>query len=321
MSDHLDAPDLKSPNMDARVDICDIYAFQKPGDASKSILIFNVNPLAPTFADSFSDEAVYEWKVDTNEDAIAEIAYRFTFSPKENGVQTATVRRTYGEQARGASDEGEILFQNVPVSFGEKATIAEDGEYRFFAGIRSEPFFFDLDGFKDGMQFTGTDFFLDKNIFSIVLELPNSALGSNPNVGLWARVLIRKDGDPFFQIDRMGRPFINVVYTEGEEKNTFNHIEPTHDRELFASKFANRLASFGRRPEDARQIALTLLPDILDYDYSSTAGYPNGRNLRDDVIDFQLAVLTNGTVTEDKVGPHHDLLETFPYVGPPHPIA
>ena len=31
MSDHLDAPGLNSPNMDARVDITDIFAFQKPG--------------------------------------------------------------------------------------------------------------------------------------------------------------------------------------------------------------------------------------------------------------------------------------------------
>jgi hypothetical protein len=29
-------------------------------------------------------------------------------------------------------------------------------------------------------------------------------------------------------------------------------------------------------------------------------------------------MLTNGRVTEDKVGPHGDLLLEFPYVGPPH---
>jgi len=33
------------------------------------------------------------------------------------------------------------------------------------------------------------------------------------------------------------------------------------------------------------------------------------------VIDFFLGVLTNGTVTEDKVGPHADLLEEFPLPG------
>ena len=107
MSDHLDAPGMKPPNMDARIDICDIYIFQKPDDADKSILVFNVNPVAPTFADSFASEAVYELKVDTNGDAVAEIAYRFTFAAKEQGVQTATVRRVRGErglQQRGHGD-------------------------------------------------------------------------------------------------------------------------------------------------------------------------------------------------------------------------
>ena len=321
MSDHLDAPGLKPPNMDARVDICDIYVFQKPDDANTSVLVFNVNPVAPTFADSFAPEAVYEVKVDTNADAVAEIAYRFTFSPKEQGMQTATIRRVSGEQAKGSGKEGNILLQEVPVSFGEAITIAEAGEYRFFAGIRSDPFFFDLEGFKNGMHFTGADTFLNKNVFSMVLELPNSALGSNPRVGIWGRVLIPKEGNPFFQIDRMGRPFVNVAFTKDGDKDTFNRIEPTRDRELFAGKFTDLFVLSERSLEDAQQTALSLLPDILDYDYSSPAGYRNGRTLRDDIIDIQLAVLTNGAVTTDKVGPHQDLLAAFPYLGPPHPTA
>jgi hypothetical protein len=52
--------------MDARVDITDLYAFQKPGDASKSILILNVNPLAPSHADEFRSDARYEILVDTS---------------------------------------------------------------------------------------------------------------------------------------------------------------------------------------------------------------------------------------------------------------
>jgi len=57
MADHLDSPNLTSPAMDARVDITDIYAFQKPNDHDKSILILNVNPLAPTHADEFRHDA------------------------------------------------------------------------------------------------------------------------------------------------------------------------------------------------------------------------------------------------------------------------
>jgi hypothetical protein len=198
----------------------------------------------------------------------------------------------------------------------------EEAEYRFFAGIRSDPFFFDLEGMKNSMQFTtGAGTFLDKNVFSIILEVPNSALGSNPKVGIWYRVLIPKDRNPFFQIDRMGRPFVNIAFTKQEDKNTFNRIEPTEDRKLFIKKFSGLLESFGHSSESAQKTALTLLPDILDYDYSSTKGYPNGRKLTDDIIDIQLAVLTNGRVTTDKVGPHQDLLTTFPYLGSPHPIT
>jgi len=36
------------------------------------------------------------------------------------------------------------------------------------------------------------------------------------------------------------------------------------------------------------------------------------------VQDAFLAILTNGKITEDKVGPHGDLLAEFPYLGPPH---
>lgn len=319
MSDHLDAPDMQSPNMDARIDICDFYIFQKPRDPSRSVIVFNVNPYAPTRGDSFAPEAVYEIKIDTNGDAVAEIAYRISFTEKKHGTQLATVKRAVGKQAKGNGNDGEVLFESVPVSFQEKAIIDEANGYRFFAGIRSDPFFIDLDGLLDGMKFTGADYFADKNVFSIVLEMPNTALGYNNKIGIWTRVMIPKDGNPFFQIDRMGRPFINVTFTKDEDKDEFNQIEPTRDREVFTDKFVEMFLSHGYGPEEARKTALELLPDVLGYDYSSSAGYPNGRNLSDDVIDYQLAILTHGTVTTDKVGPHGDLLDEFPYVGRPHP--
>jgi hypothetical protein len=60
VSDHLDAPGLKSPNMDVWVDITDIFAFQNPADPTRSFLAMNVNPVAPTLVDSFAPEAVCE---------------------------------------------------------------------------------------------------------------------------------------------------------------------------------------------------------------------------------------------------------------------
>ena len=48
------------------------------------------------------------------------------------------------------------------------------------------------------------------------------------------------------------------------------------------------------------------------------AGFLNGRKLQDDVIDIELALVTNGRITTDFVGPHTDYLSTFPYLGRPH---
>src|SRR5258705_8999558 len=86
MSHHYSGPDFSFPNGDARLDFTDLYAFPKPGDASKSILIMNVhpsageNPLGPTTTEPFAPEALYELKIDADGDAVADIAYRVRFS-------------------------------------------------------------------------------------------------------------------------------------------------------------------------------------------------------------------------------------------------
>src|ERR1700747_1966313 len=46
MSHHYSGPDFGFPHGDARLDLTDLYAFPKPGEADKSILIMNVPPSA-----------------------------------------------------------------------------------------------------------------------------------------------------------------------------------------------------------------------------------------------------------------------------------
>jgi hypothetical protein len=85
MSHHYSGPDFGFPHGDARLDLTDLYAFPKPGDPSSSILIMNimnvqpssgVNPAGPTTDESFAPEAVFELKIDTDGDSIADIAFR-----------------------------------------------------------------------------------------------------------------------------------------------------------------------------------------------------------------------------------------------------
>jgi len=82
--------------------------------------------------------------------------------------------------------------------------VTDAGGYRFFAGWRSDPFFFDTVGALNNLQFTGTDFFLGKNVCSIVLEVPNAEFGSE-TLGLWARTLDGASGS-WVQADRGAKP-------------------------------------------------------------------------------------------------------------------
>jgi hypothetical protein len=125
-------------------------------------------------------------------------------------------------------------------------------------------------------------------------------------------------GGKWVQADR-GALASQSVFLPGDEKAAYQAGQPADDAR-FIPAFAHSLEhTGGYTPEEAKRAAGILLPDILPYDSSKPASYPtNGRTLTDDAIDVFLSILTNGRVTRDKVGPHTDLLASFPYVGGPH---
>ena len=136
-----------------------------------------VNPVTPTTREPFAPGALYEIKVDTNGDAIADVCFSVQFAASEDGTQTATLRRVQGVRAIAECDNGEVIVEGAPVSIGPKALVTEAGDYRLFFGWRSDPFFFDANGLFNQMQFTGEDFFADQDVCSIVLELPQIGSG------------------------------------------------------------------------------------------------------------------------------------------------
>src|SRR6266545_1196477 len=125
----------------------------------------------------------------------------------------------------------------------------------------------------------------------------------------------------------------NSVFNHGNDKNLFNVTQPADQRTVLStvspttgqtllSVFQQELQALSEgspkgqyTAEQALSIAQILLPDVLTYDYTSAAGYLNGRRLQDDVIDISLNLATNGKVTGDGVGPHTDYLADFPYLG------
>jgi len=321
MSHHYSGPDFAFPHGDARLDLTDLYAFPKPGDAGKSILIMNVHPSAgvnppgPTTTESFSSEAIYELLIDTDRDFIPNLAYRISFSTAA-GTPTAILRRVEGAEAAVTGNSGDVIFARGPVSTGHETQITAAGDYRFFAGWRSDPFFFDTQGALDNLTFTGDDFFATADVCSIVLEVPNSDLRLG-KVGLWHRTLDGRSGS-WVQADRGARPS-QSVFLPGEHKAEYLAAQPANDQQ-FVPIFAHSLEhTGGYSPDEATRVAKTLLPDILYYDPNLPASYlVNGRALTDDVMDGFISMLTNGRLTSDHVGPHKDLLAAFPYLGAPH---
>jgi len=359
-ADHLDAPGATPPGGDVQRDITDVYAFRSPTNSANTVLALNVNGVgspgeaAPGPDRTFARGApavgntkfvLYNLNIDNDGDAVADIVLSTRFgAPQADGVQELEVR-----------NNGMLV---IPKDLGRSTGFSEATPYvatkdgvSVFAGQRDDPFFFDLLGFLNilgpGTSLIGCggpndhperNFFADRNVSSIVLEVPSSMLtGGSSNIGVWATTTSGTS-----QVDRMGRPAINTVFipnnplppdrvTDGKAslKNTFNKSEPVNDQANFRSEVVDTLAVLfslnnGSDPnvgDDAAQIqglANFLLPDILTIDTASGAGFPNGRGLADDVIDTELGLISEGLITTDCVANDSTFLGTLPYLGSPN---
>jgi Domain of unknown function (DUF4331) len=314
MSNHFSAAMLKFPGDDARLDLTDLFVFESPQSPGTTVLIIDVNPFM-TGADLHPD-AVYRINIDNDGDAQADVAFSFVYSESEGGTQTATVHHATGDQAREREPLGEVLIEGTPVGFDAMAKPVQAGPCRVFIGVRSDPFFADGGGAFHDFQFTGDDTFAGKNILTTALEVPNDMLGSGAQMAVWGTVSVRRDG-VLVQVDRIGNPSFNPFFVD-ELKNQFNAAHPADDVASYLEPWSTLLESRGYAPSEARDTVLTVLPDVLHYDRTRPAHYPNGRVLTDDVYDMRMAFLTHGRVTSDGVGPHEDYLTEFPYLGPPN---
>jgi hypothetical protein len=325
MSNHYSAAYLRFPGDDARLDFTDLYVFQSPGDTAKTVMIMDVNSYTtgisamPPFLmrSQFHPAGVYRINVDSNGDLEADVAFTFTFSEFRDGAQTCTAHYATGSQARQPEPAGDLLVPDAPVSFDDAAHPVQAGPGRLFAGVRSDPFFADADGAFHGFKWTGQDAFANRNILSLALEVPSEMLGPDPEIGVWATVSVRRD-DALVQVDRGGHPTINPFINPDGAKNLYNTRQPADDLANYLRPWSELLQGNGYTAAAAAAAVRIVLPDILRYDRSQPARYPNGRALTDDAFSDRFAWLTNGKITSDGLKPHDDLLAEFPYLGPPN---
>src|SRR5439155_24341887 len=85
------------------------------------------------------------------------------------------------------------------------------------------------------------DFFADKDVCSIALEVPNAALGPQL-LGLWARILSWVDGS-WVQVERGARAS-QTPFLTGESNAAYRAAEPADDAR-FVGAFAHSLEHWG----------------------------------------------------------------------------
>ena len=263
-------------------------------------------------SDALHPDAVYRLNIDNDGDDLTDIAYSWAYSPPgPDGAQTFSVLRAAGPASREPEAVGDRIVDNAGVSFGPQAAVVAAGESKVFAGSRSDAFFFDLDGVQNlfdtngGRNFTaphlggkspwtGVDSNIGANVFSMAIEVPTAELAPSPELHIWGRCSVRRDGK-LLHVDRAGHPSVSGFFNTDETKEEYNASEPVNDRARWTDQFVHLMGRTGGYAREEAIAALNehgILPDVLHFDPARPAAYPNGRMFTEDVINIRIAFLT-----------------------------
>jgi hypothetical protein len=333
MSNHFTGLSLGPPLGDQRLDLCDLYAFQAPADPNRTAIILNANPNA----DALHPDAIYRFNIDTDGDYLTDLAFSFVFHQPLNGRQTYDVFLAKGADSRSPEAAGTKIVADAEASFTTTPNIVKAGPYTIAAGSRSDAFFFDFDGIKNLFDirgkrnftephlggkspWTGVDSNTQANVFSMAIEVPTSELKPGPEIHIWGRCSVRRDGK-LLHVDRAGHPSVSSFFNTDDTKEEYNASEPVNDRKRWLDQFVHLMGHTGNYTRDEAIAEIDrerTLPDVLTFDPTKPAKYPNGRVFTDDVINYRIAFLTRNQCPPTGLKPHTDVLQQFPYLGTPH---
>src|SRR5215813_9371289 len=161
-ADHREAPKVDAV---PEGDITDVFLFTDPNNASRVVMIMNVNPFAnpsenPSFA--FSPDLLYQFKIDNNGDAREEKVIQILFS----GVGQSQTVQVFGPDTPNQTGARNALLHGAPSASGKFGQVFGDSSgVLAFAGLRDDPFVFDvaqffriLNGSQDVFRQIGTSF-------------------------------------------------------------------------------------------------------------------------------------------------------------------
>jgi Domain of unknown function (DUF4331) len=323
-SDHDDGEsDLKA----RALNLTDLYVFrEKDQNASITddnlVFVMNTNPRSIARQQyAFSSKARYEFRITRvkDQDAAAtgktDLTMRFEFSPPNaQGVQNITVTgiRDGVQRTVQSTTDGKAISTSP---LGAAPTINQvpmdtaGGGISLFAGLREDPFFFDVEQFfrvraglanlgpKVGFRSPGVDFTAGYNVNSIVARVPMGWLKATSGAttfDVWETISIpntEKSGE-WMQIERLARPAVNegLVLTN-DYLNTLNAVGPDFEAAVLkgdaaAGKAAAPIigqvsAVLKALGNDDKRVGVLLnafLPDVMRIDTTGTSGYGNALN-------------------------------------------
>lgn len=346
-SDHDDGEsEIKGRNLN----LTDLYVFRESEQNTNAspdnlVLIMNTNPRSLAGQQYyFSTRAKYKFNIsrvadnDAMPTGLSDVVLEFEFGPPDgNNRQDYTLTVTKD----GSSDviEGQTTaLQETPIL---NAGDVDGSTVQVFAGLREDPFFFDVEQFfrvRAGALGNGpavgfrapeeaVDFAQGYNVNAIAVQLPIALLqgpSSATTFDVWMTVTL-PGSKKFNQVERLARPAVNEgLIVTNDFLNTLNSVDPAFEaaalagQEPAASAAApivgeakQTLLAIGNSDERADALLQAFLPDVMRIDTTGPSGYANalnakgspiaGRLLADDVVDITLAVLTNGGITSDNV--------------------
>ncbi len=191
-SDHRDSLLLTG---DPVADIADVYTFTSPSNPANLVLAMTVSgfiPPAEAGTTFFDPNVLYQWKIDNNGDAVEDLVIQ-AFVTGSGSNQVMHFRGPVKPSTTGATNRIDLGPETASVRVSNSATpiVASRNGMTAFAGVRDDPFFFDLVQFKKviageaaSFRNPGIDTFAGTNVLALVVELPSALLG-NTKLGVW----------------------------------------------------------------------------------------------------------------------------------------
>ena len=285
-------------------DMTDVYIFPSVENDANVVLVMDVHGLIPAGQTaSFDPGVLYQIKIDTTGDFVEDVVIQAKFSGMGPG-QTVAIAGPMKPPTTGTTA---IFGRRNPTLGMINETFQPDAarkpDMKVFAGLRSDPFFFDVEQFykifPDRMTpLTGKyvdlgsimdantpmapgfrppgeamDFFTDLNCLSVIVEMPRAALGGG-TIGVWETTSVFSNSDfRYHQQDRLARPVVNeALATVTNRRHRVNNRDNPTDDNGQLKKDIEAFLTFpaGRSRAIKNVIEAVLVPDVQVADLSQT---------------------------------------------------